>query len=166
MIRKANSNDLRRIIDITKACAKLMISKNIFQWNEFYPNLETFKKDVINQSLYVIENNKEVIGCLVISDHMDEFYYKVKWLIPNTKNGYLHRLAIHPDYQRKGFAKKLMKYAFNFSKENGFKSIRLDTFSGNPQNNIFYQSLDFKKLENIYFREQSELPFYCYEKVL
>jgi len=42
----------------------------------------------------------------------------------------------------------------------------LDTFSGNPQNNIFYQSLDFKKLENIYFREQSELPFYCYEKVL
>ena len=55
---------------------------------------------------------------------------------------------------------------FNFSKENGFKSIRLDTFSGNPQNNIFYQSLDFKKLENIYFREQSELPFYCYEKVL
>jgi ribosomal protein S18 acetylase RimI-like enzyme len=97
---------------------------------------------------------------------MDEFYYKVKWLIPNTKNGYLHRLAIHPDYQRKGFAKKLMKYAFNFSKENGFKSIRLDTFSGNPQNNIFYQRLDFKKLENIYFREQSELPFYCYEKVL
>ena len=121
---------------------------------------------MINQSLYVIENNKEVIGCLVISDHMDEFYYKVKWLTPNTKNGYLHRLAIHPDYQRKGFAKKLMKYAFNFSKENGFKSIRLDTFSGNPQNNIFYQSLDFKKLENIYFREQSELPFYCYEKVL
>jgi len=60
MIRKANSNDLRRIIDITKACAKLMISKNIFQWNESYPSLETFKKDVINQSLYVIENNKNV----------------------------------------------------------------------------------------------------------
>jgi ribosomal protein S18 acetylase RimI-like enzyme len=120
MIRKANLNDLRIILDITKACAKLMISKNIFQWNESYPSLETFKKDVINQSLYVIENNKEVIGCLVISDHMDEFYYKVKWLTPNTKNGYLHRLAIHPDHQRKGFAKKLMKYAFNFSKENGF----------------------------------------------
>ena len=60
MIRKATLNDLTRIVEITKACAKLMISKNIFQWNEFYPNLETFKKDVINQSLYVLENNKEL----------------------------------------------------------------------------------------------------------
>ena len=166
MIRKASLNDLTRIIEITKACAKLMISKNIFQWNDTYPRIETFEKDVNNQMLYVIENKKELIGCLVISDYMDEFYKKAKWLTASDKNIYLHRLAIHPDHQGKGFAKKLMKYAFNFSKENGFKSIRLDTFSGNPQNNIFYQSLDFKKLENIYFREQSELPFYCYEKVL
>ena len=79
MIRKATLNDLTRIVEITKACAKLMISKNIFQWNEFYPNLETFKKDVINQSLYVLENNKEVIGCLVISDYMDDFYGSGKW---------------------------------------------------------------------------------------
>ena len=79
MIRKATLNDLTRIVEITKACAKLMISKNIFQWNEFYPNLETFKKDVINQSLYVLENNKEVIGCLVISDYMDDFYFYAKW---------------------------------------------------------------------------------------
>ena len=166
MIRKATLNDLSKIVEITKACAKLMISKNILQWNEFYPNLETFKKDVTNQSLYVLENNKDVIGCLVISDYMDEFYKKAKWLTASDKNIYLHRLAIHHDHQGKGFAKKLMNYAFKFSKENGFKSLRLDTFSGNPQNNIFYQNLNFKKLEEIYFREQSEKPFYCYEKVL
>ena len=97
---------------------------------------------------------------------MDEFYKKAKWLTASDKNIYLHRLAIHPDHQGKGFAKKLMNYAFKFSKENGFKSLRLDTFSVNPQNNIFYQNLNFKKLEEIYFREQSEKPFYCYEKVL
>ena len=108
MIRKASLNDLTRIIEITKACAKLMISKNIFQWNDTYPRIETFEKDVNNQMLYVIENKKELIGCLVISDYMDEFYKKAKWLTASDKNIYLHRLAIHPDHQGKGFAKKLM----------------------------------------------------------
>jgi hypothetical protein len=59
-----------------------------------------------------------------------------------------------------------MNYAFDFALENKFKSIRLDTFSGNPQNNVFYQKLEFKKLNKIYFRDQSDKPFYCYEKVL
>jgi N-acetylglutamate synthase-like GNAT family acetyltransferase len=67
MIRKASLDDLKRIIEITQACANLMISKNIFQWNEFYPRIQTFEEDVNNQTLYVIENNSKVIGCLVIS---------------------------------------------------------------------------------------------------
>ena len=54
MIRKATKDDLDRIIEITKACAAFMISNKIFQWNEHYPNIATFEKDVLNQNLYVI----------------------------------------------------------------------------------------------------------------
>ena len=38
--------------------------------------------------------------------------------------------------------------------------------SGNPFNNIFYSNLGFKKLGEIYFRKQSDKPFYCFEKVI
>ena len=110
MIRLATKQDLSMIIEITRACATFMISKNIFQWNEHYPNIETFEKDVDNQTLYVIESDSVVIGCIVISDHMDDFYSKVKWTTPNDKNLYLHRLAIDPDYQKKGYAKQLMNF--------------------------------------------------------
>ena len=58
MIRKATTNDLDRIIEITKACAVFMISNKIFQWNEHYPNIETFEKDILNQNLYVLEIKK------------------------------------------------------------------------------------------------------------
>ena len=51
MIRLATKQDLSRIIEITRACAAFMISKNIFQWNEHYPNIETFEKDLDNQTL-------------------------------------------------------------------------------------------------------------------
>ena len=166
MIRKAIKDDLHRIIEITKACAVFMISNNIFQWNEHYPNIETFENDALNENLYVLEINKKLIGCLVISHEMDEFYKKVKWQTPNYNNIYLHRLAVDPSYQKKGYAKQLMNFSFEYAKVNNIKSIRLDTFSGNPFNNIFYSNLGFKKLGEIYFRKQSDKPFYCFEKVM
>ena len=166
MIRKAKPNDLKRIIEITKACAAFMISNNIFQWNEHYPNIATFKNDLKEESLYVIEKNEKVIGCIVMSQIMDEFYQNVDWITSNKKNLYLHRLAIHPKFQKRGFAKQLMNFSFDFAKKNKFTSIRLDTFSGNPSNNIFYIKLGFKKLGEIYFRKQSDKPFYCFEKIM
>ena len=166
MIRKARKKDLTRIIEITKACAVFMISNDIFQWNEHYPNIETFENDVLNENLYVLEVNNKLIGCLVISHEMDEFYKKVKWQVPSFNNIYLHRLAVDPIFQKKGYAKKLMTFSFEYAKANNIKSIRLDTFSGNPFNNIFYSNLGFTKLEKIYFRKQSDKPFYCFEKVL
>ena len=165
-IRLATSQDVDRIIEITNACAKHMISQNIFQWNDKYPNREIFSEDILNECLYVIISNNEVIGCLCISNEMDEVYKKVKWLTKNDKNIYLHRLAIHPNFQSQGFALKLMDYAEKYALENGYDSIRLDTFSGNKKNNRFYFLQGYSKLEKIFFRQQSDLPFYCYEKIL
>ena len=145
MIRKAVKKDISRIIEITKSCAAFMISQNIFQWNEHYPNIETFENDVKNENLYVLELNQKIIGCIVISSFMDDFYSKVKWTTPTEKNMYLHRLAIDPDYQKKGYAKKLMNFSFDFANKNNIVSIRLDTFSGNPYNNIFYAKRKAKR---------------------
>ena len=39
-------------------------------------------------------------------------------------------------------------------------------FSGNKKNNKFYKLQGYTMLEKIFFREQSDLPFYCYEKIL
>lgn len=165
-IRLATNKDINRIIEITNACANHMISQNIFQWNEQYPNKEIFNQDVLNESLFVLVENNSVIGCLCISSEMDEVYKNVKWLTKNEKNIYLHRLAVHPTFQGKGYAISLMNYAEKFTLKNGFQSIRLDTFSGNPKNNKFYKLQGYTKLEKIFFRKQSDLPFYCYEKII
>ena len=166
MIREATSNDLNRIVEITNACGKHMISQNIFQWNEEYPNLEVFKKDLENQSLYVIELESKIVGCVCISEKMDTVYKKVKWLTTDSRNMYVHRLAIDPKYQGKGLAIKLMSYAEDLAKTKDFKSMRLDTFSKNPKNNKFYNLQGYKKLGKIFYRSQSDMPFHCYEKII
>jgi len=166
MIRKAKAKDLERIVAITRACAKHMISQNIFQWNEYYPNKEIFEEDVKNETLYVIEADSKVVGCICISDVIDDVYKKVKWLTSTNKNVYLHRLAVHPDFQGQGLALKLMNFAEQLTFKKGYKSIRLDTFSGNAKNNKFYKLQGYKKLEKIFYRKQSDMPFHCYEKIL
>lgn len=166
MIRKGTLQDIDGIIEITKACAAFMISNNIYQWNEYYPNKIAFKNDVSRNELFVLKENNALIGCIVISTFMDNEYKPISWLTENNRNIYIHRLAIHPKFQRKGYAQKLMDFAEIFAKENNYLSIRLDTFSQNKRNQKFYESRGYKRLGNIYFPKQSDFPFYCYELVL
>ena len=53
MIRPANISDIDPILDITKSCALHMIDNGIFQWNEHYPDKESFINDVRNEELFV-----------------------------------------------------------------------------------------------------------------
>jgi ribosomal protein S18 acetylase RimI-like enzyme len=165
MIRKATNKDIDSILNITKACAKFMIDKGIFQWNEHYPNKLAFENDVLRNELYVIETKSEIIGCIVISTFMDKEYIPVKWLTSNN-NLYIHRLAIHPKHQGEGYAQKLMDFAEIQAKKTKASSIRLDTFSQNIRNQKFYELRNYKRLGEIYFPKQSTYPFYCYELVL
>ena len=66
MIRKGGYNDIETIMTLCKACTDYMISNNIFQWNEHYPNAKTFENDVFRNELYVLEIKDELIGTIVI----------------------------------------------------------------------------------------------------
>jgi len=166
MIRKAKLSEIQEIIIITGACGSKMASEGILQWNEFYPNKEAFQNDLKRSELYVLLSGKTVIGCVVISTEKDSEYNDIDWLTPDSQNYYIHRLAVHPFHQKKGYAKKLMDFSEAMATKNNISSIRLDTFSQNHRNQKFYEARGYTRLGNIFFPKQSEHPFYCYELVL
>ncbi|MTE27073.1 GNAT family N-acetyltransferase [Winogradskyella ouciana] len=166
MIRKGSLEDIDSIMNLTKACAKAMIANGIYQWNEHYPKPSAFINDVKRNELYVLEIDNQVKGTIVISSFMDNEYIPIKWLTKNDNNIYIHRLAIHPDIQGQGYAQQLMDFAERYAIENGYSSIRLDTFSQNKRNQKFYELRGYKRFGDIYFPKQSEFPFHCYELVL
>lgn len=166
MIRAAKISEIPDIIHITKACARSMIANEIYQWNEHYPSASIFEKDSARNELYVLEIDEKIIGSIVISTLMDEEYAHVKWLTPNTANFYIHRLAVHPDFQKKGYAQQLMTFAEKMAQEQSIPSIRLDTFSQNLRNQKFYENRGYQRLEDITYPKQSAFPFHCYELVL
>ena len=166
MIRAGEIFDIDAILNITKSCALHMIQNNIYQWNEHYPDRGSFISDAENQELYVNVINGKVIACISLCTHMDEVYLPVKWKTKNDNNLYIHRLAVHPNFQKKGIGKILMDFAENYARKKKFASVRLDTFSVNKRNLKFYESRGYQRLGGIYFPKQSEFPFYCYELIL
>ncbi|XLS29094.1 GNAT family N-acetyltransferase [Flavobacteriaceae bacterium M23B6Z8] len=165
-IRPATQNDIADILQVTKACDLYMRSKGILQWTENYPSREAFETDVSRGELFALLKDKTIIGCITISEIIDEVYKPVVWLTQTSKHKYVHRLAVHPHHQRKGYARHLMDFAENLALEDRCISVRLDTFSLNMGNQKFYESRGYQKLGEIFFPLQSKHPFYCYELVL
>lgn len=166
MIRKAELNELFLIKSLTEACALGMQQKEIFQWNEHYPSLERLQRDIENREMFVLEENGQLQGIIVLTPKMDDEYIPVEWLTPNGNNLYVHRLATDPAAWGSGNGRTLMNFAEEFARENGYSSVRLDTFSRNRRNQRFYESRGYRRLGDIFFPKQSEHPFHCYELVL
>jgi len=165
-IELAEINDINDIMKMIHDCANDLIGKNIFQWNEKYPSRDIFLSDIEKKNLFILKNNSGIIGCIALSHEKDIEYTDVKWLTKDDKNLYLHRLAVDPKFQKKGIGKLLMDFAEDYARNNKFISVRLDTFSKNERNNRFYKSRKYTKLDDVYFPNQSEFPFHCYEKIL
>ena len=146
MIRPGGISDIDVILNITKSCAAHMVQNGIFQWNEHYPDRDSFVNDAKNKELYVCSKNGKVIACISLCKHMDEVYLPVKWKTKNGNNLYIHRLAVHPDFQKKGVGKILMDFAEKYAREKKYISVRLDTFSVNKRNLKFYESRGYKSL--------------------
>lgn len=162
-IRPAVSKDIPEILKITRACAQKMRLQGIYQWNGYYPSKEAFEQDLAREELYVLQQGRSLTGCIAISTHFDDFYKEVSWLTPDREHFFIHRLAVHPDHQGKGYAQKLMDFAENMARERKLTSIRLDTFSKNERNQRFYEARGYQRLGEVFFPRQSKFPFYCYE---
>ena len=107
MIRKATASEIIQLIAITKLCAAHMISQNIYQWNETYPNIKSFEQDHKRGELYVLYVQDILVGCITISSVKDSEYNAISWLTQDSKQYYIHRLAILPAFQHQGHARKL-----------------------------------------------------------
>lgn len=166
IIEKATHSDLEKLYAITQSCGKYLIENGIFQWNDSYPSKVILEKDIQLQQIFKLIVETKIIGMVVLTEIVDNEYENIKWLTENNNNLYLHRLAVEPKFQGKGYAQKLMDFAENFAIQNKYSSIRLDTFSQNQRNQQFYKQRNYIQLESIYLPNQSEFPFYCFEKIL
>ena len=77
------------------------------------------------------------------------------------KAGYMHGLAILPEFGHKGVGKEILNWAVDYIRSKG-KIIRLDCMAENPRINHYYNDRQFK---NVGFKElPSGFKVSLYEK--
>lgn len=161
-IRTAHSGELEVLHGIVKAATCHMDEQGIPQWDEIYPNREVLSKDVERQELHVIEVEGRVAGLVVINDDQSPEYAAIPWMHPGHAL-VVHRLTIHPKYQRKGLATRLMDFTEETAVIKCYDCIRLDAFTLNPAAFTLYESRGYRRAGTVHFRKGE---FYCYEKAV
>tara|TARA_B110000196_G_C21117688_1_gene651446 strand:- start:391 stop:894 length:504 start_codon:yes stop_codon:yes gene_type:complete len=165
IIRKANKIDLDNIMKMYKSCVKGMLKNGIDQWDDTYPNTEIISEDLNVGTYYVAEMDGTIIGGVNIDKNQDTTYLALDWEDISDSFLVVHRLGVKEELWNKKIGKDLMLFTEKLVIEKGIKSIRLDTYSGNPKAMEFYRRLGYTEIGTIDLKPDKE-KYYCYEKII
>ena len=165
IIRKANKSDLDNIMLMYKSCVKGMHANDIDQWDETYPNTGVIMEDLIAQTYFVAIENNIIIGGINIDQNQDKTYLEINWKDKSDSFLVVHRLGVKEEYWNKKIGKDLMLFTEKLVIERRMKSIRLDTYSGNPKAMEFYRRLGYTELGTINLKPNKN-EYYCFEKII
>lgn len=130
----------------------LACTKNYPGWRKgIYPDRQTAIDGTCEQCLYVIKFNKRIIASAILRHKPELAYQNVKWTIDLEYKDILviYTFCVHPDYLGQGIGTELMKFIFNYSKEQGIKAIRLDVYIENKPAICFYKKCGFQYIDTV-----------------
>ncbi len=164
--RKATEEDLAEIGELVKEAIREMEKQGIFQWDEIYPTAEDFLSDIKAASLFVgleksEKDGKDKIAVIyALNKDCDDEYKKAAWSFDGDFR-VIHRLCVHPDFQRRGIARETLLHIEKQAVRLGAKSLRLDVFSQNHASMALYEKAGYCKTGEALWRKGL---FYLMEK--
>jgi ribosomal protein S18 acetylase RimI-like enzyme len=164
-IVRAQETDAAAILKVIRACVQHLIAAGCDQWDNVYPNDATVADDIHNGSMYMAMDASLCTGVVALNERQSPEYQSVSWLTDTQRVLVVHRLAVRPEQQGHGVARLLMDFAEEFASANGYGSIRLDAYTGNPRAFRLYERRGYVRTGQVFFPRRT-LPFFCYEKVL
>jgi GNAT superfamily N-acetyltransferase len=163
MIRVGWEADVFALQTLLVACVVGMRQADIDQWDDVYPTAQIIADDLKAGTLFVAERAGDVIGAVTLNQKQEPEYGCVAWKFTDEPIGVIHRLMITPSLQRQGLGRTLMAGIEEQAALAGCRSIRLDTFSGNPPALRLYREMGYTEVGSVHFRKGL---FLCFEKPL
>lgn len=142
-IRTGRREDLQEIMGVIARCVKVMQAGGSDQWDEFYPNPDVIGEDLERGTLYVAEGEGRIVGIVVLDETEDEQYQTINWKQAEGPHLMMHRLAVDPEAQGQGIARKLVAFSEEYGVRRGYSSLRLDTYSKNTSALKLYHGLGY-----------------------
>jgi GNAT superfamily N-acetyltransferase len=164
-IRRATLTDIPPIMQLIAEVVPLMNAACNFQWDNTYPNVQVFEKDIALKQLWVADIDGEIVGIAAITTDQEPEYAHVGWDISQTAV-VTHRLAVSGKYRGRGVAVALLMQAEQEAIDRGIKLLRIDTNTANEATQKLFPKLGYQFAGEIGLGFRPNLLFYCYEKVI
>ncbi|UJF33910.1 GNAT family N-acetyltransferase [Paenibacillus hexagrammi] len=157
--------DKKAIMSLYRAVTKDLRKQGNRQWDWFYPNGIVIGSDLKNHTLYGMKVGSQVTAAVALDANQSPQYAPLPWSNTPGKPACVHRLAVHPDHQGKGLGKRLLAFAEELAMQQGYSSIRLDVYTGNPGALAMYVRAGYRQVGEVRFPFR-ETPYMCMEKIL
>ncbi len=167
-VRKAKIEDMERVFFLYSDCIRHMESEKLIQWDDSYPDRKLLTSDMEAGTLYIVhdvDDDRKVVGAVVMDECQHPEYQNVRWKHDKGKIVIFHRIAVHPDAQGKGLARRFLDIMDDKARGLGYDIARLDTYSANKRVIKFIEAHGFKKAGKVHLDARQD-PYFCYEKKL
>ncbi|HBH50110.1 MAG TPA: hypothetical protein DDX98_15805 [Bacteroidales bacterium] len=164
-IQQAVAQDLIDVLYLMKVCVSDMNEKGQKHWNNAYPGTDFLIKSIEENSLFIYKDVETVRGMIVLNEEEPEEYKNIEWQGKGEKILYLRFLAVHPNWQGKGIAKRLVEYSEGYAKDHSYSSMRVDIYGGIDGSEKLCTDLGFSQTGQFHSKFQ-QTPYYAYEKSL
>lgn len=165
-LKVAELHEIDTIMELYKRTVQRMLANGIYQWDERYPSRELMEIDLNDQEVYwFLDDERCPVGIVVLNEYQEEVWDRNAWAFPDDRPLCVHRLVIDPQVQGKGYAIRLMEAIEAFARDKGYKSIRLDTYTGNPIAYRLYPRCGYVQ-RGEFSHESFPLPYALFEKVI
>lgn len=167
MIRLALERDLSAVDHLFMEVKRDLLAREIFQWDDQYPNTEFFTMAIEEEGMYLLTEEDEVIGAVVLDEWQPPEWETITWQRDSGQYLVIHSLAIHPQWQTKGLSKQILQFCEAFAREHHYDGIRLDAFSENPAALALYERSGYTRIGELSFpfKPVNHQVYYCYEKL-
>lgn len=107
----------------------------------------------INITRQMLEANTQFIGLI----HNDELI-SVAIVSHNGRKGWINRLAVHPEFRRRGIASQLIKYCEDWLSSEGIEIFAVLIESDNPDSMALFDKNNYERHDDIIYFTKKKYP--------
>lgn len=166
ILRKAEIDDINRIMEIIKQAQDYLKQMGIDQWQNNYPNIDNIASDIERGEGYVLLSENQIIATVAVSFNGEKTYdriYEGHWLT-NNEYGVIHRIAVENSHKGKKISSSIISFIERLCLERNVYSLKVDTHEENESMKKMLLNNGFKYCGVIYLESGSKRV--AYEKIL
>lgn len=124
-IRRAHTSDLEDLHGLLQAAfasqaEELGLSIEDAPWHTAYRDVSNTEREMGYLTFFMIIADDRPAGCIAIQNDVEPEY---------GGDGYIGRVAVHPDYRGRGYAHLMLRFAETALRDRGAKKVRLVVLS-------------------------------------